>query len=230
MRLLFSLCVLCLMAPISYSQLQGPSGSRGERGLPGNPGCRGMNGPMGAPGEPGSKGDPGITGAPGFHGSRGRPGTCLRRRQDATSSSCLDPEALKERLAKLELAINYDFVRKVGQKYFVSYKERDSFSRALELCSQRGLELALPQSEEENTALTQFFGDVYRTAWINVNNKKAEGNFQVDTKNRPLTFTKWGGGQPDESIQDTGCTMLSENGIWRVTSECFLNAYIVCQI
>uniref|UniRef100_A0A3B4WIE1 C-type lectin domain-containing protein n=1 Tax=Seriola lalandi dorsalis TaxID=1841481 RepID=A0A3B4WIE1_SERLL len=127
-------------------------------------------------------------------------------------------------------AINYDFVRKVGQKYFVSYKERDSFSRAVEFCSQQGLDLALPQNEEENVALTQFFGDVYKATWINVNTKKAEGNFEVDLKNRPLTFTKWGEGQPDKSIQDTGCTMLSENGIWRVTNECFLNAFIVCQI
>lgn len=127
-------------------------------------------------------------------------------------------------------AVNYDFVRRVGQKYFVSYKERGSFSRAVEFCSQRGLELALPQSEEENSALTQFFGDVYKAAWINVNSKKAEGNFGTDMKNRPLTFTNWGDGQPDESIQDTGCTMLSENAVWRVTHECFLEVYIICQI
>uniref|UniRef100_A0A8P4GJH2 C-type lectin domain-containing protein n=1 Tax=Dicentrarchus labrax TaxID=13489 RepID=A0A8P4GJH2_DICLA len=127
-------------------------------------------------------------------------------------------------------AINYDFVRRVGQKYFVSYKERDSFSRAVEFCSQQGLDLALPQNEEENIALTQFFGDVYKEAWINVNNKKAEGNFEADMNNQPLTFTKWGEGQPDKSIEATGCTMLSENGVWRVTHECFLNAYIICQL
>ncbi|KAI3371091.1 hypothetical protein L3Q82_023733 [Scortum barcoo] len=126
--------------------------------------------------------------------------------------------------------INYDFVRRVGQKYFVSYKERGSFSTAVDFCSQRGLELALPQNEEENSVLTQVFGDVHKTAWINVNNNKAEGNFEADLKNRPLTFTKWGEGQPDRSIQDTGCTMLSENGIWRVTRECSLDAYIVFQI
>uniref|UniRef100_A0A8D0AFD3 C-type lectin domain-containing protein n=1 Tax=Sander lucioperca TaxID=283035 RepID=A0A8D0AFD3_SANLU len=126
--------------------------------------------------------------------------------------------------------MNYDFVRRVGQKYFVSYKKRDSFSTAVKFCSQRGLELALPQNEEENNILTQFFGDVYKTAWINVNTNKAEGNFEVDMKNRPLTFTKWGEGQPDKSIQNTGCTMLSENAVWRVTHECFLNAFIICQL
>uniref|UniRef100_A0A3B4EYP6 C-type lectin domain-containing protein n=1 Tax=Pundamilia nyererei TaxID=303518 RepID=A0A3B4EYP6_9CICH len=102
------------------------------------------------------------------------------------------------------LAINYHFVRRVGQKYFVSNKERGSFSRAVEFCSQQHIELALPQNEEENNALTQVF----------------EGNFEVDMKNQRLTFTKWGEGQPDKSIQDTGCTMLSENGIWQVTPEC----------
>lgn len=49
-------------------------------------------------------------------------------------------------------------------------------------------------------------------------------------KNQRLTFTKWGEGQPDKSIQDTGCTMLSENGIWQVTPECSMNAYIICQL
>ncbi|XP_070686522.1 pulmonary surfactant-associated protein D-like [Pempheris klunzingeri] len=193
------------MAPLGYSQPAGPPGPRGPKG---------DSGPAGPPGPPGADGKPGNVG---FQG-------------EYFSSIGQNLQTLKRSIAMLELAINYDFVRSVGQKYFVSYRERDSFSRALELCSQRGLELALPQSEEENTALTQVFGDADKTAWINVNNKKAEGNFQVDTKNRPLTFTKWGGGQPDESIQDTGCTMLSENGVWRVTSECFLDAYIVCQI
>ncbi|KAI3371090.1 hypothetical protein L3Q82_023732 [Scortum barcoo] len=140
-----------------------------------------------------------------------------------------DVKPLKTHLAKLEIGeyplqplqgsvtgtINFDFVRRVGQKYFVSYKQRGSFSTAVDFCSQRGLELALPQNEEENSVLTQVFGDVHKTAWINVNSNKAEGNFEADLKNRPLTFTKWGEGQPDRSIQDTGCTMLSENGVWR---------------
>ncbi|XP_070686947.1 collectin-43-like isoform X2 [Pempheris klunzingeri] len=225
MRLFLLVCVLCPMAPIGYSQLHGYPGPKGDRGFPGLPGTTGPPGLDGSPGLPGLKGERGDSGRAGNIGLPGLPGE-----PGAPYSSSPDLKALTDRISKFELAINYDFVRRVGQKYFVSYKERDSFSRALELCSQRGLELALPQSEEENTALTQFFGDVYKTAWINVNNKKAEGNFQVDTKNRPLTFTKWGGGQPDKSIQDTGCTMLSENGVWSVTRECFLNAYIVCQI
>uniref|UniRef100_A0A671UGU4 C-type lectin domain-containing protein n=1 Tax=Sparus aurata TaxID=8175 RepID=A0A671UGU4_SPAAU len=141
-------------------------------------------------------------------------------------SLCLRPCS---RLFLVPHAINYDFVRRVGQKYFVSYKERGSFSRAVDFCSQQGLELALPQNEEENNMLTQVFGEVHKMAWINVNNNKAEGKFETDMKNRPLTFTKWGAGQPDRSVGDTGCTMLSEHGIWRLTQECSLNAYIVCQ-
>lgn len=112
----------------------------------------------------------------------------------------------------------------------MSNKERDSFSRAAEFCSQRGLELALPQNEEENKELTQVFGDVYRSAWIGVNDEKASGNFEADMKKRPLTFTKWAEGQPDRSIQDTGCTMLTENGVWQLTRDCSVNAFIVCQL
>ncbi|GAA6215233.1 pulmonary surfactant-associated protein D-like isoform X1 [Lates japonicus] len=231
MRLLLLICTLCLMLPVGYSQCECLSGPPGFPGPSGTPGLPGLKGERGAPGFPGTPGPPGRKGDPGQHGAPGRDGQpgpmCT---QDATGLSCVDLNALKDRLVKLELAINYAFVRKVGQKYFVSNKERDSFSSAVEFCSQKGLELALPQNEEENNVLTQVFGDVYKTAWININNKKAEGNFEVDRKNRPLTFTKWGEGQPDTSIQDTGCTMLSENGVWQVTRECFLNAFIICQL
>ncbi|XP_063336417.1 mannose-binding protein C-like [Pelmatolapia mariae] len=228
MRLLLLFSVICLMATVSFSQPPGPPGQKGEKGERGYPGFPGMTGPTGRdglPGLPGAKGDRGLPGLSGMPGYPGVDGTC-----SATETSCPDLRALKDRLAKLELAINYHFVRRVGQKYFVSNKERGSFSRAVEFCSQQHLELALPQNEEENNALTQVFGDVYKAAWISVNNKKAEGDFEVDMKNQRLTFTKWGEGQPDKSIQDTGCTMLSENGIWQVTPECFLNAYIICQL
>uniref|UniRef100_I3JQN5 Mannose-binding protein C n=1 Tax=Oreochromis niloticus TaxID=8128 RepID=I3JQN5_ORENI len=225
MKLLLLLSVICLMATVSFSQPPGPPGEKGEKGDPGFPGIPGIIGPPGPPGFQGAKGNRGLHGLTGMPGNPGVDGTC-----SATETSCPDLRALKDRLAKLELAINYHFVRKVGQKYFVSNKERGSFSKAVEFCSQQHLELALPQNEEENNALTQVFGDDYKAAWISVNNKKAEGNFEVDMKNQRLTFTKWGEGQPDKSIQDTGCTMLSENGIWRVTPECSINAYIICQL
>ncbi|XP_035859459.1 pulmonary surfactant-associated protein D-like isoform X2 [Sander lucioperca] len=218
MRMFLLYCVLCLMSSTGYSQLPGPPGPKGDPGHPGPAGPVGPAGPPGRPGLPGPRGPPGPPGLPGSAIFCGR------------GLSGQELETLKNSLAKLELATNYDFVRRVGQKYFVSYKKRDSFSTAVEFCSQRGLELALPQNEEENNILTQFFGDDNKTAWINVNTNKAEGNFEVDMKKQPLTFTKWGEGQPDKSIQNTGCTMLSENAVWRVTHDCSLNAYVICQI
>ncbi|XP_032446951.1 mannose-binding protein C-like [Xiphophorus hellerii] len=132
--------------------------------------------------------------------------------------------------AKLDLVEGFDLVRKVGQKYFVSNKERGSFQKAADFCQQRGLELALPQSEEENHMLLQLMGQDEKRAWININMRKAGGNFQSDMKNRPLTFTKWGESQPDGSIQDSGCSMAAEDGTWRVTADCSLDADIICQL
>ncbi|MED6266734.1 hypothetical protein CHARACLAT_005071, partial [Characodon lateralis] len=141
-----------------------------------------------------------------------------------------DVERLMKMSAKLDVAISFDFVRKVDQKYFVSNKERGSFLKAVEFCSQQGLELALPQTEEENRILIQLLGEADKIAWININSRKAEGNFQSDMKSQPLTFTKWGERQPDQTIQDTGCSMVTENGSWRVTQDCSMNAYIICQL
>ncbi|XP_067446484.1 mannose-binding protein C-like isoform X1 [Thunnus thynnus] len=218
MRLCLLLCVLCLMTPVGYSQLPGP------------PGPTGPPGPMGRPGPPGAKGQRGDIGFIGFPGLPGSPGPAVMCGQDLLDFVDQDLEALKKSLSKLELTVNYKFVRNVGQKYFVSNKERGSFSRAIEFCSQQDLELALPKNEEENNALTQLFGEMDKMVWINVNNKKAEGNFETDMNKSPLTFTKWGEGQPNKSVGDTGCTMLSENGVWRVSQDCSVNAYIICQI
>ncbi|XP_061576853.1 mannose-binding protein C-like isoform X2 [Cololabis saira] len=149
--------------------------------------------------------------------------------RDVFGAIAQDVDTLMKTTAKFELAANFDFTRRVGQKYFVSNKLRGSFQEAVEFCSQQGLELALPHKDQENRILTQLFGDVDNVAWINVNNR-AVANFQSDMKNQRLTFTNWEGGQPDESIQDTGCTTLLHNGYWRVTRDCSLNAYIICQI
>ncbi|XP_010765164.1 pulmonary surfactant-associated protein D-like [Notothenia coriiceps] len=234
--------VVCLLNFIGSSIINGqacsclehgPPGIDGPAGVDGPPGLNGLSGgptgPRGPPGFPGTPGEPdagplgqkGSLGPEGDPGPGGGPGVC----QD-----CDDYKTLTERFSKFVLAINYDFVRRVGQKLFVSYKKRNFFSTAVEFCTQQGLELALPQNEEENNILTQIFGDIYKEVWINVNTNKAEGNFQTDMKNQPLTFTKWGNGQPDKSIQGTGCTRLTENGFWEVTTECTNNGYIICQL
>ncbi|XP_036003153.1 mannose-binding protein C isoform X1 [Fundulus heteroclitus] len=221
MRFGFLFCVFCLMISMSSSQLQDPPGEKCERGPPGPPG------PVGFPGRPGL---PGPRGPRGFPGPPGPPGPIVTCGRDLFGSVERDVESLMKIAAKLDVAMSFDFVRKVNQKYFVSNKEKGSFLKAVEFCSQQGLELALPQSEEENRILIQLIGEDDKRAWININSRKAEGNFQSDMKNRPLTFTNWGERQPDESIQDTGCSMVTENGTWRVTPDCSQNIYIICQI
>uniref|UniRef100_A0AAZ3Q8E2 C-type lectin domain-containing protein n=1 Tax=Oncorhynchus tshawytscha TaxID=74940 RepID=A0AAZ3Q8E2_ONCTS len=126
-------------------------------------------------------------------------------------------------------AINYDFTRRVDKKYFVSHKRPGSFDDAVQFCTKRGLVLALPKNREENIALTQVFEGALKNAWLNVDNRK-EGKFQVDLKGHPLTFSKWGDGEPKVPDGDRGCTMLTESGAWQVTYDCSFNAYIVCEI
>ncbi|XP_029993064.1 pulmonary surfactant-associated protein D-like [Sphaeramia orbicularis] len=233
MRTCLLFCLLCLMAPVSFGQIPGPPGPKGDKGDRGIPGPPGSYGKPGIPGQKGERGAPGFQGYPGGMGPRGAAGStgaAVMCEQDSYGSISSDLQDLRRILVKLELVIKYDFIRRAGQKYFVSFKERGSFSKAVDFCSQQGLQLALPQNEEENNALTQVFGEGDKTAWISINNRKAQGNFAVDLKNQPLVFIKWAEGQPDRSVQDTGCTMLTENGFWTVTQECSLQAYIICQL
>uniref|UniRef100_A0A3Q1JHC0 C-type lectin domain-containing protein n=1 Tax=Anabas testudineus TaxID=64144 RepID=A0A3Q1JHC0_ANATE len=178
-------------------------------------------------------GSPGYRGFPGPRGPTGLPGSVLmntlNNRVLGLWKKCVSNVFLIFCMYSFFPVISYDFVRRVGHKYFVSYKKEGSFSKAVEFCSQQGLELALPQNEDENTVLTQVFDKDVKRAWINVNNNKAEGDFKADMKNKPLSFTKWAEGQPDTSFQNTGCTLLLENGMWEVTQECSVNACIVCQ-
>ncbi|KAM4573145.1 mannose-binding protein C-like [Odontesthes bonariensis] len=218
MRLYLLFCVLCWMVHTGCSEEPGPPGSKCEKG---DPGIRGPVGP------------PGLRGFPGPYGARGptgEPGPAIVCGPDLFGPVVRDVETLQKTIVKLELAINFNFVRKIGQKYFVSNKERGSFLKAAEFCSQQGLGLAQPQSEEENSMLAQLWGEDDKNAWISVNNKKADGNFETNINNQPLTFTKWGEAQPDDTIKDTGCTILSDNGFWRVVRDCSLDAYIICQL
>ncbi|RVE71553.1 hypothetical protein OJAV_G00052840 [Oryzias javanicus] len=198
--------------------MPGPMGPPGATGHQGPRGLNGESGPQGPPGEPGSHGHQGPAGSPGI------PGIC---KTDSDISALLNSVT---KIKQHVLAQNFQFLWNVGQKYFVSNKDSGSFETAVEFCSQRGLELALPQNEEENSKLMEVFGDTFKDVWISVNNKTADGNFQVDLNYQLLTFSKWEKGQPDDSIQDTGCTVLSEHGFWRVMRDCFSDAFIVCQL
>ncbi|KAF7198957.1 mannose-binding protein C [Nothobranchius furzeri] len=179
-----------------------PSGSAGHAERRGFPGERGLSGPAGPRGPPGP------------------PGPVLICGRDLFGSVGQDVELLMKMTTKLELAVTFHFVRKVGQKYLVSNKERGSFQKASEFCSQQGVELVLPQSGEENNKLTQLIGEADQTAWINRERLESES----------LKFTKWAEGQPDEPIQQESCIVVSDKGYWRVSRDCSLNAYIVCQI
>ncbi|XP_029584948.1 pulmonary surfactant-associated protein D isoform X1 [Salmo trutta] len=212
-RLTLGLCVLSLLVlpgQMEKCECQGPSGA-----------------PGGVPGQPGARGHPGLPGAAGYPGRVGRDG--VRGLPGPAGATDLDLDPLQESLVKLELAINYDFTRRVDKKYFVSHKRPGSFDDAVQFCTKRGLVLALPKNEEENTALTQVFEGALKNAWLNVDTSK-EGKFQVDLKGHSLTFSKWGDGEPKVPNGDKGCTMLTESGAWQVTYDCSFNAYIVCEI
>ncbi|KAL0973814.1 hypothetical protein UPYG_G00211520 [Umbra pygmaea] len=219
---LYVLSLLVLPGQTQKCECEGPRGPPGLTGPPGPPGPPGT-GMAGYPGIPGPQGTTGARGLVGLTGPPGPPGIPGLPGKPGPAG---DLEPLQRSINKL-LAINYNFVRRVNNKYFVSQKRLASFDGAVQFCTNMGLVLALPQNEEENVALTDIFEGT-ETAWINVNSSKQQ-KFQIDLNGNPITFTKWGNGEPNIPSGDKGCTMLTKAGTWQVTPDCS-NSYVVCEI
>ncbi|XP_036398115.1 mannose-binding protein C-like [Megalops cyprinoides] len=194
----------------------GVAGTKGEKGDAGSIGVQGppgKQGPVGPSGPKGQKGEPGPAGPPG----------------DTRLTGALQSElqTMKESLSKLERATSFKLFKKVGKKYFVSDKTSGTFDEALKFCSDAGVTLALPRSSEENKALSQLIPDS-QYAWLSANDRKTEGNF-VDLQNKPLQFTSWKSGEPNNFKNNEDCALIPPNGNWNDIS-CNEKMTIFCEI
>ncbi|KAG7465883.1 hypothetical protein MATL_G00158440 [Megalops atlanticus] len=200
----------------------GVPGTPGHNGQPGRDGKDGVAGPKGDKGDAGGTavysrigvqgppGKQGPVGPSGPKGQKGEPGPA----GDTSLTRALQSEvqAMKESLSKFEKATSFQLFKKVGKKYFVSDKRLGTFEEALKFCSDAGAILALPRGSEENKALSQLIPDS-QYAWLGVNDRETEGKF-VDVQNKPLQFTSWKSGEPNNHQNKEDCALITPNGSW----------------
>ncbi|XP_036451920.1 uncharacterized protein LOC118825439 [Colossoma macropomum] len=214
----------------------GVPGTPGHNGLPGRDGRDGRDGAAGPKGE---KGEPGLSvqGPPGKAGPAGPPGPQGAKgdagppgiQDSAIKSLQSEIKSLTAKISVLDKAVSFPTFRKVGQKYYVTDGTTGNFDQALKFCSDAGGAIVLPRNEEQNQVLAKLiapFDSMY--AYIGTTDRQVEGQF-VDTEGKALTFTKWGGGQPDnyKGVQD--CAIILKSAIWDDCG-CEVASLIVCEI
>ena len=110
------------------------------------------------------------------------------------------------------------------------------FVKTREMCSKDGASLPLPQSDQENTDLYNFF--VTERAKLTKNKQldnlaldlryfKKTGSFMSSTGDKPV-FAKWGAGEPGNNTETNQYVALTANKTWGVYGPNFFVATI-CQ-
>uniref|UniRef100_A0A8C4RQH7 C-type lectin domain-containing protein n=1 Tax=Erpetoichthys calabaricus TaxID=27687 RepID=A0A8C4RQH7_ERPCA len=98
-----------------------------------------------------------------------------------------------------------------GQKSFATRNSKGTFEGGLRLCAEAGGQIAMAANEEENNAIASCL----KTGEYDVNGK-------------PVTFTKWKSGEPNNFNGNEDCTIINSEGIWNDIN-CEVNIIIICQ-
>lgn len=202
----------------------------GVPGTPGLPGRDGAIGPKGEKGEPGMVGAPGPRGPPGPQGIKGPPGLPGHLGGDTTSPKS-EIQLLSAKIAMIEKVASFDEFRKVGEKYFVYDGFVESFDKGIQYCKEIGGAIALPRNADENKALVKLSvaSGLSFNPYIGATDRDKEGQF-VDTDGKPLTFTNWASGQPDDFLGAQDCGVLRVgSGFWDDVG-CDDKLPVICEI
>ncbi|XP_066564982.1 mannose-binding protein [Amia ocellicauda] len=217
---------------------KGEKGEKGERvqGPPGKAGPNGLLGPKGEKGERGFQGERGVQGPPGNAGPIGRLGPKGDKGEQGLQGAAFDPnliaklqsqvQTLQNSLSRLEKASQFLHWKRVGNKYLVSNKELGNFDKGLKICGDAGARIATPRNKVENDVLSKFLAES-QTAYIGANDRKSEGRF-VDLEEKPLGFTNWKNGEPNNYKNKEDCSTVDHNGQWNDVP-CESNCMIICE-
>ena len=86
-----------------------------------------------------------------------------------------------------------------------------SYAEALAYCKTKGGKLVEPKSAQANNDiidLAKAIGIQANIIWIGINDISQEGDFRYASDGKPLTYTNWNPGQPDDSGNNEDCVLL----------------------
>ncbi|XP_041942633.1 collectin-10 [Alosa sapidissima] len=206
----------------------GPPGHRGLTGELGSTGDAGQTGKTGPAGYKGSKGDPGTDGPSGLKGKPGTTCDCGRYRK-VVGQMDVNINKLKNAIKFLKNVILG--IMETEEKLYLIVKEARKYQEALVNCNLRGGTLAMPKTENTNSALA---GYVNRAGLTRVfiglqTSEQPDQGTAVYTDQSPVqNYTAWAEGEPQGAATNSSCVALSSAGRWSPVL-CEGSMFYVCE-
>ncbi|XP_034108767.1 uncharacterized protein LOC117570943 isoform X1 [Drosophila albomicans] len=130
---------------------------------------------------------------------------------------------------------------KLGEKrYYLGIFFKANWFKATQYCRYHGMHLASISSQEENDRLEKHirdFGLGHEHFWISGTDLADEGNYFWMATGRPITFTNWNAGEPNnfryENGEEENCLELwnrDGKGLKWNDSPCSFETYFVCEV
>lgn len=130
---------------------------------------------------------------------------------------------------------------KLGEKrYYLGIFFKANYFRATQYCRFHGMHLASITSQEENDRLEKYikdFGMGNEHFWTSGTDLADEGKFFWMSTGKPITFTNWNAGEPNNFQYDNGeeenCLELwnrDGKGLKWNDSPCSFETYFVCEV
>lgn len=130
---------------------------------------------------------------------------------------------------------------KLGEKrYYLGIFFKANWFKATQYCRYHGMHLASISSQDENNRLEKYISDFglgHEHFWTSGTDLADEGNFFWMANGRPITFTNWNAGEPNnfryENGEEENCMELwnrDGKGLKWNDSPCSFETYFVCEV
>jgi hypothetical protein len=116
----------------------------------------------------------------------------------------------------------------LNSRYRVVLASPLTWLQAEAFCEADGTHLIVIDNATEN-AFARSFNGVDEYVWLGGGDHLVEGTF-VWVTGQPLAFTRWGGAEPNSSMNSEDCMEIDENGLWNDTRNVPLKTFhVVCE-
>jgi len=132
------------------------------------------------------------------------------------------------------------FVKLGSKRYYIGHFFKSNWYKASQYCRFHGMHLASVESKEENSLLEKYindFGFGQDHFWTSGTDQAEEGNFFWFGNGKPITFTNWNAGEPNnfkyENGEEEHCMELwnrDGKGLKWNDTPCSFETYFICEV